>query len=173
MLAIEIQIKRFALTARAHARLMREINRNVMERQWKRIPQHFDERGNSLYGFRRRSSKYVKAKQNKFGHNRPNYRTGMLFRRLQHKITATQYGSKLIMRAYMVRKNPAEWAKMSKFNQAMFRRKNERRLAGWQKRELAVMSRGEISQERKQSAREYRKGALSQEYRRQRSRKVK
>jgi hypothetical protein len=46
-------------------------------------------------------------------------------------------------------------------------------LAGWQKREIAIMSKGEISQERKQSAREYRKGALSPQYARQRARRIK
>jgi len=173
MLALEIQIKRFALTARNHAKLMREINRRVMERQWKRIPQHFDERGYTLYRFRKRKEKYNKAKKKRFGHTRPNDRTGMLKNRLRHKITATQYGSKLIMRAYMVRKNPAEWEKMSLVEQARYKRRNQRRLATWQKRELAVMSKGEITQERKQSAREYRKGALSAEYKRQRKVRIK
>ena len=172
MLALEIQIKRFALTARAHARLMREINYRVMERQWKRVPQHFDERGYTLYRFRKRGTKYDRYKKNKFGHTRPNYRTGTLFKRLSHKITATQHGGRLLMRSFMVRKPPEEWAKMTFEQQARFKR-SQRRLAGWQKREIAIMSKGEITQERKQSAREYRKGALSPQYARQRARRIK
>lgn len=142
MLKIEGQIKRFQLTKRNHAKLMREINRATMERHASdRLPQHFEEAAYGLYGARQRNSDYNKYKRRskRIGHIRPNVKTGRLRRSVlsKIKITATQYGAKLKTRGTV-----------------------KSRLQDWQKREIAVMSRDEIRYERKRQASEYRRGAL-------------
>lgn len=175
MLKIELQIKRAQLTERMHAQLMRKINRRVMERQLaERVPKHFEMTAYSEYGARPRSSAYNAAKQRKFKHQKPNVRTGYLKKSIRAKITATQYGSKLTMRAALQTKvDPAEWAAMTPEQQAKWKRKNTRRLADWQKREIAVMSRAEIAYERKRQSSEYKHGALSPEYKRKRTKRIK
>lgn len=173
MYKLEIQIQRHQLTARAHARLMREINRRVMERQRdQRVPLHFEEVAYSRYGARARSSGYNKSKMRTVGHRRPNVFTGRLKRSLRFKITATQHGSKLTMRASVGTKIPAEqWNKMSQEQQAKANRKR-RRLAKWQKEEIARLSRDEIKEERTRQAREYRWGATSPAYKRKRMKRT-
>lgn len=174
MYSIEIQIKRAQLTARMHARLMREINRRTMERQWEqRVPLHFENVAYGKYKARQRSSKYNEFKQKKVGHIRPNVRTGNLKRRLRHQITATQHGAKLIMKSSLDKRiDPDEWAKMSPKERAKVIRK-QRRLADWQKREIAVMSDDERLWERKRQASEYKRGATSPQYKRKRTRRIK
>lgn len=174
MYAIEIQIKRANLTSRAHARLMKRINQRVMERQWnERVPNHFEIAAYSEYNARPRATKYTATKLRAKGHNRPNVFTGRLQKSLRHKITATQFGAKLIMRAKLPDRLPAdEWAKLTPKQQAAENRKR-RRLAQWQKQEIAVLSRKEIRDERKRMASEYRHGALSPEFKRQRQRRIK
>lgn len=176
MYAIELQIKRAGLTARMHARLMREINRRTMERQWEeRVPLHFENVAYSRYGARQRSSKYNEAKQKnrRIGHIRPNVRTGNLKRRLKHQITATQHGAKLIMKSSLDKRiDPDEWAKMTPKQKSAFVKK-QRRLADWQKREIAVLSKDELRYERKRQASEYKHGATSPQYKRKRTRRIK
>ena len=59
MLKIELQIQRANLTARMHARIMREINRTVAENHAEhRVKMHFEERAYRRYGARKRSEKY-------------------------------------------------------------------------------------------------------------------
>lgn len=177
MLKIELQIKRANLTARAHARLMRDINRRCMERQLaERVPLHFEMVAYSKYGAKQRSAKYNagKMKAPRIGHIRPNVRTGHLKRSIRGKITATQEKAKLTLRASLNNKLPTdEWNAMTPEQRAKWLRENRRRLANWQKREIAVMSKDEIAWERKRQASEYKHGATSSEYRRQRVRRVK
>jgi hypothetical protein len=175
MLALEIQIKRFALTARAHARLMREINRTIAQNHAdKRIKQHFEERAYQLYGARPRKAAYNKWKQKKFGHKRPNYRTGTLYRNLRKKVTATQYGSRLVMRSRLNKFIPQdEFEKMTPKQRAKVSAKQNRRLAKWQKDEIAKVTKSEIREDRMTMARMYKKGAGSPEYKRKRNRKAK
>lgn len=155
MYNIEIQIKRAGLTARAHARLMREINRRVMERHRdQRLPQHFENAAYSEYGARQRDPKYnaQKLRSRYIGHIRPNVKTGRLRRAVLKnvKITATQHGSKLRTRGTV-----------------------KNRLANWQRREIAMLSKKEIRQERKRQASEYKHGATSPQYSRKRQRRIK
>jgi hypothetical protein len=153
MLSIEMQIKRFQLTARKHAKLMRDINRRTMQRHAEqRLPNHFEEAAYHLYGARPRDAKYTKAKLKKYGHRKPNVKTGRLKRAVlsRIKITATQYGAKLTTRG-----------------------STKSRLQDWQKREIAVISRSEIAMERKRQASEYRRAALSPKYARKRKRRIK
>lgn len=177
MLKIELQIKRANLTARMHARLMREINRRCMERQLaERVPKHFEMAAYSEYGARQRSAKYNAWKQRarSIGHIKPNVRTGQLRKSLKGKITATQYMGRLVMRAALKQRKPTdEWNSMTAAQQAKWKQKNVRRLATWQKREIAVMSRKEIAEERKRQAREYKHGATSAQYKRKRIVRVK
>jgi len=175
VLKIELQIKRANLTSRMHAKLMREINRHVAEHQAeKRVPLHFQEEAYTRYGARKRGTRYDQYKRKKFGHARPNFRTGSLFRSLRKKITATQYGSKLTMRATLYKKpSEAKLAKMTSEQQARHKTKNSRRLANWQKREIAILTREEIRADRLRMAREYKRGAASDQYKRKRQRRVK
>lgn len=174
MLKIELQIERANLTARMHARIMREINRTVAENHAdKRVKLHFEEQAYSRYRARKRGSKYDAYKKRRFGHNRPNYRTGTLFRSLRKKITATQYGSRLVMSARLDKFIDAEeFAKMNLKARAKLSAKQNRRLASWQKREIAVLTKAEISEDRLMMARMYKKAAKSPEYSRKRKRRV-
>lgn len=176
MYAIEIQIQRANLTARLHARLMRDINRRTMERQWEqRVPLHFENVAYTEYGARKRGASYneYKLKNRKIGHTKPNVRTGNLKRRLRHQITATQNGARLLMRSSLDKRiDPVEWAKMTPAQKAKVV-KQQRRLANWQKREIAVMSKKEIAYERKRQASEYKAGAISPQYKRKRTRRIK
>lgn len=174
MLKIELQIERANLTARLHARLMRQINRAVAENHAeKRVPKHFEESAYGRYGARKRGSKYDAYKKRRFGHNRPNYRTGTLYRSLRKKVTATQYGSRLVMSARLNKFiDPDEFAKMNPKARAKLSAKQNRRLASWQKREIAVLTKAEISEDRLMMARMYKKAAKSPEYSRKRKRRV-
>jgi len=144
-----------------------------MERQWSdRVPMHFEMSAYAEYGARKRAKATDDYKRKKRGHIKPNVSSGYLQRSLRHKITATQHGAKLTIRARLrQRKSAKEWAEMTELERARENRKR-RRLATWQKREIAVLSRSEISKERKRQAREYRRGAMSAEYRRQRSKRI-
>ena len=175
MLKIELQIKRANLTTRMHARLMREINRHAAEHHAeKRIPLHFQEQAYSRYGARKRGTKYSEYKRRKFGHSRPNFRTGNLFRSLRKKITATQNGSRLQLRAALYKKpSDEQLAKLTAEQQAKHRARNSRRLANWQKKEIAIVTKQEIREDRMRMAREYRKGAASDQYKRKRQRRIK
>ena len=174
MLKIELQIERANLTARLHARLMREINRTVAENHAeKRVPKHFEESAYRRYRARKRSEKYVASKKNRFGHNRPNVRTGTLYRSLRKKITATQYGSKLVMTSRLNKFIPQEdFEKMSPAMRAKLSAKKNRRLANWQKREIAIIIKGEIAEDRLMMARMYKKAAKTPEYQRKRKRRI-
>ena len=174
MLKLELQIERANLTARMHARIMREINRTVAENHAdKRVKLHFEEQAYSRYRARKRGSKYDAYKKRRFGHNRPNYRTGTLYRSLRKKVTATQYGSRLVMSARLNKFiDPEEFAKMNPQARAKLSAKQNRRLASWQKREIAVVIKGEIAEDRLMMARMYKKAAKSPEYSRKRKRRV-
>lgn len=177
MFALEMQIKRANLQPRKHAQLMRDLNRRCMERQLtQRVPKHFEMIGYTEYGFRQRSAKYNEGKMRKrfVGHIKPNVRTGYLKRSIRGKITATQYGAKLSLRAALNTKLPTEeWESMTPQQRSRWLRKNNRRLAQWQKRELAVMSRSEIKEERQRQASEYKARASSSEYKPKRVRRIK
>lgn len=155
MYNIEAQIKRAGLTSRAHARLMREINRRVMERQRdQRLPLHFENVAYSEYEARPRSQKYnaMKMRAKYIGHTRPNVKTGRLKRTVlkNARITATQYGAKLILKGSV-----------------------RSRLPAWQKKEIAHINKKELRQERKRMASEYKHGATSSQYSRKRTRRIK
>lgn len=173
MYGISFQIKRAQLLPRMHAKLMREIHRRTMQRQWdQRVPLHFESVAYTKYGARKRGVKYDAWKQKKYGHTRPNVATGNLKRRLRYKITATQYGAKLTMRSSLDKRiDPKVWAAMDAKQKAAVIKK-QRRLAEWQKREIAVMSNDERLWERKRQASEYKAGATSPAYKRKRSRRI-
>lgn len=174
MIKLEIEIKRANLTSRMHAKIMKILNREAMERQWnERVPQHFEYKAYSKYRARPRSVQYVKTKRNLKEHNKPNVFTGELQKSLKHKITATQNGARLTIRGSIGTKiDPAIWAAMSKKEKSAITKK-QRRLANWQKREIAVMTKDEIRQERKRMAIDYRIRALSPEFSRKRTRRIK
>lgn len=176
-LKIELQMKRFGYDKdrpRVHARIMRDIHRRCLERQWKRrVPQHFEQKAYALYGARRRSEKYNATKLKTVHHTRPNVKTGTLLKRLRHKITATQKGGRLLMRSSLGKQiDPKVWEKMTPEQRAKESRKR-RRLADWQKREIAVMTKGEIREERGLQAKEYLDEARKAGNKRRRVRRIK
>jgi hypothetical protein len=175
MLKLELQITRANLTSRMHAKLMREINRTIAQSHAdKRIEWHFEERAYQRYRARPRKKQYNKRKQKKFGHKRPNYRTGTLYRNLRKKVTATQYGSRLVMRSRLNKFIPQdELKKMTPKRRARVSAERNRRLANWQKDEIAKVTKGEIREDRMTMARMYKKGAGSPEYKHKRNRKAK
>ena len=175
MMRIEIEIRRADLTARKRDQLLREINRGVMERHVaERLPKHFTNTAHAEYGARQRSNVWNRTKRNRYKKPvRPNVGSGQMRDSLRTKITATQHGARLIIRVKQGEKLPAdEWAKMTPAEKTKWTRRNVRRMANWQKREIAVLSRNEIKQERHRQALEYRLGALSSKYRRQRKRRT-
>lgn len=155
MMRLNMHIRRFELTPRNHAKLMREVNRNVMIRhQYQRMPDHFEEIAYIKYNARPRSeatNKY-KRRNKKIGHIKPNVRFGHLKKSVfaNIKITATQNGAKLTTRGT-----------------------TKSRLQGWQLRELQTMSPAEKQLENKRMAREYKAGATSAKYMRKRSKRTK
>lgn len=171
MMRIDVEIKRAQLTARMHAQLMKQLNRECMERHVsERLPKHFTRAAHVEYGARQRSSKWNKTKRQRYGGpDRPNVASGKMKESLRTKITSTQYGARLLIRAALGERLPADvWAAMTPKEKAKWTRQNVRRMANWQKREIAVMSKKEIASERHRQALEYRLGALSPKYRRQR-----
>ena len=155
MISLETIIRRSQLTSRSHARLMRDIHRESMERHKRlRLEQHFEEIAYSLYDARPRDPKYnqFKLRARYIGHIRPNVKSGRLKRAVMSrvKITATQHGAKLTTRGT-----------------------TRSRLAAWQKREIAKYADVEVRAERDWMARQYKRGATSTRYKRKRFRRNK
>jgi hypothetical protein len=129
----------------------------------------------SEYGARRRSANWEKRKA-KLYHtkNLPNVASGNLLGSLRTKITSTPDGAKLKISAKSGSKIPEqEWSSMSPLQQSRWIRANQRRLASWQKQEIAVMSKKEITEERHRLAVDYRIEAMSPKNRRKRKRRIK
>jgi len=176
MFTLEFHYKRYQLKERAHAALMKEINIGFQERQRdERVPKHFTMQAYSEYNARPRSAKYNALKSSgkgEYSDIRPNVFSGTLQRSLKFKITATQKGSKLYITGRLRdRVSAKKWAKMSPLQQAAERRK-QRRLAKWQKEEIARLSRAEIRLELKRQASAYKRGATGK-YRRLRQKRIK
>ena len=175
MYTLQGNTKRYQLTALAHARLMKEINTGIMQRQLdERVPKHFTQQAYSEYQFRPRGAKYNERKSRRaIKGTAPNVFTGRLEKSLGHKpITATQYGSRLQITARLGKKMSArKWKKLTPQQQAKENRKR-RRLATWQKEEIAKLSRNEILAEVRLQANLYKAGATGK-HRRLRQRKIK
>jgi len=152
MMKLHFWIKRAELTPRKHGQVIRRVNMNAAKRQQARLPKHFANIAYSEYKAKRRTSKYTREKQRKYGHTEPNVKTGVLLKSVlaKVKLTATQYGWKLTTRGTTTS-----------------------RLQNWQLRELQVVSPKERRYEDKMMAREYRDLSRSPEYQRQRSRRTK
>lgn len=173
---IVLEIQRAQLLPRVHNRIMRQLNRENMERHvGKRLPKHFKMIAYTEYGARRRSAKWEKRKA-KLYHtkNLPNVASGKMKESLRTKITATPDGARLQIRVKQGEQLPAaEWAAMTPHQKSRWLRQNTRRMAAWQKREIAVMSTAEIAEERKRLAIDYRIAALSPKNKRRRKRRTK
>ena len=174
MYSLQGNIKRYQLTERAHARLMKEINTGIMERQRdERVPKHFTQQAYSEYQARPRGTKYNERKSRSgIKGTAPNVFTGRLEQSLRYQITATQNGSRLRISARLGKQMSArKWKKLTPQQQAKENRKR-RRLATWQKEEIAKLSRNEILAEVRLQAKLYKAGATGK-YRRLRQRKIK
>lgn len=91
-------------TARGHNEAMREVNREVLVKQWvTNLPKHFKGGASERYGYRRRSAKYVERKRKKYGHSIPLVWTGGTRDAVlaNVKITATRNGGRLKTRGRM------------------------------------------------------------------------
>lgn len=172
---IVTEIRHAQLLPRVHNRIMRQLHRENMERHVaSRLPKHFKMVAYSEYGARRRSAKWEKTKARLYHtKNLPNVASGRMKKSIRTKISATPDGARLQIRASVSPKLPdAEWAAMSPKQKAAWTRQNNRRMAGWQKQEIAVMSREEIAAERKRMAIDYRIAALSPQNSRKRKRRT-
>ncbi len=153
---------------------MKEINFGIMERQRDdRVPKHFTQKAYSEYQARPRGTKYNERKtKSAIKGTAPNVFTGRLEQSLRYQITATQNGSRLRISARLGKPMSArKWKKLTPQQQAKENRKR-RRLAQWQKEEIAKVSREEITAEVRLQAKLYKKGATGK-YRRLRQRKIK
>lgn len=90
-----------------HAKLAREALRRAAHHHLHvRMGKHFRDEPETQpggeYGYEERNRRYNKAKRAKFGHTRPNDRTGKLKRTIRSNstITATQHRSRLYLRGY-------------------------------------------------------------------------
>jgi hypothetical protein len=174
-ISIVLEIQRAQLLPRVHNRIMRQLHRENMERHVaNRLPKHFKMIAYSEYGARRRSAKWEKTKARRYHtKNLPNVASGKLKESIRTKITATPDGARLQIRAALGEKLPAdEWAAMSPAQKAQWTRQNTRRMAAWQKQEIAVMSKAEIAEERKRLAIDYRIAALNPANSRKRKRRT-
>lgn len=172
---IVTEIRRAELLPRVHNRIMRQLHRENMERHVaKRLPKHFKMVAYSEYGARRRSAKWEKTKARLYRtKNLPNVASGKMKESIRTKITATPDGARLQIRAALGSRLPEEeWAAMSPAQKAQWTRKNQRRMAAWQKQEIAVMSAAEIAEERKRMAIDYRLAAMNPANRRKRKRRT-
>lgn len=105
---LNINMKTSLLTKRGHNQVSRLTNRTVLERNYQREiwPQHFRNNGKTApggaYGYLRRSQRWQKFKERKYGHNRPLYATGKLQRTLfaRSKVTATANRARLYSKGY-------------------------------------------------------------------------
>ena len=172
---IVTEIRRAELLPLVHNRIMRQLHRENMERHVaKRLPKHFKMVAYSEYGARRRSAKWEKTKARLYRtKNLPNVASGKMKESIRTKITATPDGARLQIRAALGSRLPEEeWASMSPAQKAQWTRKNQRRMAAWQKQEIAVMSAAEIAEERKRMAIDYRLAAMNPANRRKRKRRT-
>lgn len=174
-ISLKIEIKRNQLLERKHNQLMSQLNRECMERHVaERLPKHFTRKAHVEYGARQRSSKWNKTKRERYKKpDRPNVASGKMLGSIVTKITHNQYGAKLRISVKQGEQLPAdEWAAMTPVQRNKWLRRNTRRMANWQKREIAVLSRKEIKDERKRQAIDYRLGAMSTKFKRQRRKRT-
>ena len=164
MINIVTEIRRAQLLPRVHNRIMRQLNTENMERHVaNRLPKHFTAAAYAEYDARRRSASTENRKQKRYGTGgMPNVASGKMRDSIRTVIRATPDGARLDIRAKFGTRLPdAEWAKLTPQQRNEWNRKNNRRMARWQKREIAVMSKQEIFEERKRLAIDYRIAALS------------
>lgn len=95
---ISYELNADLFTARGHNEAMREVNREVLERQRdKNLPKHFKGGATERYGYRKRTLAYVNRKRKKYGHSIPLVWTGGTRDAVLSgvKITATRNGGRL------------------------------------------------------------------------------
>lgn len=104
---ISVELRSDLLTTRQHAKIMREVNREIMERHRRLIlRRHFEgtpeTRAGGAWDYAPRSLKYNRWKKKKVGHTIPLVLTGQLkyLVMMTSKITATQHQSRLYVRGY-------------------------------------------------------------------------
>lgn len=149
MIYVRAEIKRFELSARDNARLLRDLNREVLTKHSiEVIPKHFESnaqtRPGGEWGYRARTSKYNKTKRKKHGHAKPNVYSGELLKAVlanRKPVRATQYRATLTTRGT-----------------------NEHRLADFQRREVEAMSIREREAYAKWQGREYAQRAFEIKY---------
>jgi D-tyrosyl-tRNA(Tyr) deacylase len=145
------------VTARTHAKLMRELNREVMERHAaENLPKHFANvpetfPGAGGYRYRRRQEKYNQMKRRRFGEAIPNVKTGALREAVlaKVKVTATQHRARILTSGT-----------------------REHQLTDWQRREIEIRSEREKREDIKWQEQEYSRRVQLPENRRKRRRKL-
>lgn len=95
---ISYEVNADLFTARGHNEAMREVNREVLERQRDRnLHKHFQGGATERYGYRKRTAAYIRRKRKKYGHSIPLVWTGGTRDSIRQnvKITATKNGGRL------------------------------------------------------------------------------
>lgn len=99
-----IIVKSRLVTKRTHAKLMRELNIEVMKNHLRdTIPKHFEDipetKPGGDYNYDARSEATNRRKRKRWGHARPNVDSGLLKRAVigRARVTGTQHRSRLIM----------------------------------------------------------------------------
>lgn len=148
MIYIQHEIERFELSPRRHAKLMRDLNREVLTNHAiKTLPKHFESnaktRPGGEYGYDTRGAKYTRTKRKKYGHAKPNVYTGKLRDAVLSKarVYPTQYKATLRTRG-----TP------------------DHRLSSKQRREVETVSIDERDEYARWQAREYAKRAFDIKY---------
>jgi len=157
MMYLRHEIKRFELSQRDHARLMRDLNRETLQKHSIQVlPKHFESnpqtRPGGEYNYRARSVVYTKAKRKKYSHARPNVYSGELLKAIlanRKPVRATQYRATMTTRGT-----------------------SEHRLADWQRREVEYMSIREREQYAKWQGSEYARRAFDLKYAKRKNRKA-
>lgn len=92
------------ITLRGHARIMKILNRRVMEEHLEQnVPLHFREGAENVYHMHRRPEKYLKAKLRIKHHRKPLVWSGKTMAGMlasKQRITATQHKSRLYYKNY-------------------------------------------------------------------------
>lgn len=149
MIYIRAEIKRFELSARDNARLLRDLNREVLTKHSIDVlPKHFESNAQTKpggeWGYRPRSVKYTRTKRKKYGHAIPNVYSGELLKAVlanRRPVRATQYRATLTTRGT-----------------------SEHRLADFQRREVESISIREREAYARWQGREYAQRAFEVKY---------
>ena len=152
MLGMSIITEADTVTKRSHGQIVRRLNRELMSKHGQSVlPQHFEERPETspggVWNYAPRSAAYQERKQKRYGHKRPNVKTGKMRRAVLGKVrvTSTQNKGTLITSG-----------------------SGKHRLQNWQRAEIEAVSPKERRTNALWQQQRYKRLANSPQYRRKR-----